>query len=61
LRRRGYGFSSDGVWIIWNSENLLWLLLEYRPRCSAVAVSLAVAISCVSGWVLVFNLIFDKL
>ena len=28
--------SSDGTWITFNSENLLWLPSEYRPSCSAV-------------------------
>lgn len=29
--RYGFGLSLDGVWITWNSENLLWLPAEYRP------------------------------
>ena len=29
--------SSDGVWITYNSENLVWLPSEYRPLCSAVS------------------------
>ncbi|PVH94223.1 hypothetical protein DM02DRAFT_504605, partial [Periconia macrospinosa] len=29
--------SADGVWITYNSENLVWLPSEYRPACSAVS------------------------
>ena len=29
--------SSDGTWITFNSENLLWLPSEYRPSCLAVS------------------------
>ena len=36
-RYQGWALSSDGVWIIYNSENLVWLPLEYRPSCSAVS------------------------
>ncbi|KAK7189040.1 beta transducin-like protein HET-E4s, partial [Paraphaeosphaeria sporulosa] len=32
--------SSDGTWITYNSQNVIWLPLEYRPRCSAVSESL---------------------
>ncbi|KAF2195025.1 hypothetical protein K469DRAFT_2455 [Zopfia rhizophila CBS 207.26] len=28
--------SSDGIWITYDSENLVWLPSEYRPSCSAV-------------------------
>jgi len=55
-RFQGYGLSSDGIWITCNSENLLWLPSEYRPWTSAVAAS-TMAIGCVSGRVLIFNLI----
>ena len=53
-RRQGYGLSSDGIWIMYNSENLLWLPLEYRPLKSIVTAS-TVAIGCASGRVLIFN------
>jgi WD40 repeat protein len=53
-RCQGYGVSSDGVWITWNSENLLWLPPGYRPWTSAVAGS-TVAIGCGSGQVLIFK------
>ena len=53
-QRRGYGLSSDGIWITFNSENLLWLPSEYRPSRSAVPAS-TVAIGCASGRVLIFN------
>ncbi|KAI9682420.1 MAG: hypothetical protein M1829_000212, partial [Trizodia sp. TS-e1964] len=53
-RRHGYGMSFDKKWIMYNSENFLWLPLEYRPHCSAVTGS-TVAIGCMSGRVLIFN------
>ena len=53
-RCRGYGLSSDGIWITCNSENLVWLPSEYRPSSSAVTAS-TIAIGCASGRVLVFN------
>jgi len=34
---RRIALSSDGVWITYNSENLVWLPSEYRPSCSAVS------------------------
>ncbi|KAF2193890.1 WD40 repeat-like protein [Zopfia rhizophila CBS 207.26] len=34
---QGLALSSDGVWISYNSENLVWLPSEYRPSCSAVS------------------------
>ncbi|KAF5844173.1 hypothetical protein GGP41_002253 [Bipolaris sorokiniana] len=34
---QGLALSADGVWITYNSENLLWLPSEYRPACSAVS------------------------
>ena len=36
-RYQGGALSSDGAWIIYNSENLVWLPSEYRPSCSAVS------------------------
>ncbi|PVI00227.1 hypothetical protein DM02DRAFT_672188 [Periconia macrospinosa] len=29
----GWGLSSEGTWITYNSENFLWLPSEYRPAC----------------------------
>ncbi len=55
---RGTGISSDGIWITWNGENVLWLPPDYRPSCSAIAES-AVAIGCRSGRVLIFQVTFD--
>jgi len=55
-RYLGYGISSDGAWITWNSENVLWLPPQHRPcfRGSVVKGS-AVAIGCQSGRVLIFR------
>ena len=36
-RYQGGALSSDGAWITYNSENLVWLPSEYRPSCSAVS------------------------
>ncbi|KAF2190120.1 WD40 repeat-like protein [Zopfia rhizophila CBS 207.26] len=33
---RSLALSSDGIWITYDSENLVWLPSEYRPSCSAV-------------------------
>ncbi|KAH8744604.1 hypothetical protein F5883DRAFT_21603 [Diaporthe sp. PMI_573] len=33
---QGLALSADGTWITHNSENLVWLPLEYRPSCSAM-------------------------
>jgi len=56
---RGYGLSSDSIWITCNSENLVWLPSEYRPSSSAVTVS-TIAIGCASGRVLVFNFLIHN-
>ncbi|KAF2466665.1 uncharacterized protein BDR25DRAFT_359181 [Lindgomyces ingoldianus] len=34
---RGLALSSDGAWITYNSENLVWLPSEYRPLRSIVS------------------------
>ncbi|PVH90149.1 putative katanin P80 subunit, partial [Periconia macrospinosa] len=34
---QGLALSADGVWITYNSENLVWLPPEYRPTCAAVS------------------------
>ena len=34
---QGLALSADGVWITYNSENLIWLPSEYRPSCSVVS------------------------
>jgi WD40 repeat protein len=36
LRFSGVGLSLNGHWITYNSENLVWLPFEYRPRSSDV-------------------------
>ncbi|KAI8669810.1 NACHT domain-containing protein [Fusarium keratoplasticum] len=47
----GYGISTDGVWVVKDEMNMLWLPSEYRPVESAVVGSM-VAFSCASGRVL---------
>ncbi|KAF2195959.1 hypothetical protein GQ43DRAFT_290692, partial [Delitschia confertaspora ATCC 74209] len=46
--------SSDGVWIRYNSDNLLWLPPEYRPSCSAVSRK-TIGIGVQSGRVWICN------
>jgi len=55
-RYQGGGLSSDGVWIIYGSEKLVWLPSEYRPSCSAVSAS-TVGIGSGSGkvWMCSFH------
>ena len=55
----GYGLNADQAWITWNGQNVLWLLLEYRPSCSAIA-SNTIIIGCPSGRVLTINFSFNK-
>jgi hypothetical protein len=50
----GYGISGDGVWVVKDGMNMLWLPLEYRLEQSAVVGS-TVAIGCRSGCVLVMK------
>jgi WD40 repeat protein len=50
----GYGISTTGAWIMWNSEKVLWLPSEYRPRTSAVTGS-TIAFGCSSGRVLIWQ------
>ncbi|KAJ5778418.1 Vegetative incompatibility protein HET-E-1 [Penicillium odoratum] len=53
---RGYGISSDSLWITWQSQNWLWLPPMYRPICSAVGQSgLELVLGCRSGRVLIFR------
>jgi WD40 repeat protein len=35
-RYQGWGLSSEGAWITYNSENQVRLPIEYRPFCSAI-------------------------
>ncbi|KAF2181015.1 hypothetical protein K469DRAFT_590663, partial [Zopfia rhizophila CBS 207.26] len=51
---QGVALSSDGAWITYNSENLLWLPSEYRPSCSAVSGKM-IGIGVGSGKVWICN------
>ncbi|KAI9770372.1 MAG: hypothetical protein M1839_003214 [Geoglossum umbratile] len=55
-QRKGWGLSSDGIWITYDSENLVWLPSEYRPSCSAVSGN-TIGIGVGSGrvWICNFN------
>jgi WD40 repeat protein len=54
---KGYSVSSDGTWITWNLENILWLPPEYRSHTCAMSLS-AICLGCSSGRVLFFT--FDS-
>ncbi|KAF2174705.1 beta transducin-like protein HET-D2Y [Zopfia rhizophila CBS 207.26] len=56
--KRG-ALSSDGAWITYDSENLVWLPSEYRPSCSAVSGK-TIGIGVGSGKVWVCDLELDK-
>ena len=58
-QHHGYGLNADQTWITWNGQNVLWLPLEYRPSCSAIA-SNTIIIGCPSGRVLTINFSFNK-
>jgi len=53
-RYQGWGLSSDGAWITYDSQNLVWLLSEYRPSYSAVSAK-TIGIGVGSGKVLICN------
>ncbi|KAI5460978.1 WD40-repeat-containing domain protein [Mariannaea sp. PMI_226] len=55
LIHSGCGISDDGMWIIKDGSNMLWLPPEYRAAVSVVMES-TVAIGCRSGRVLVMRL-----
>ncbi|KAK3934161.1 hypothetical protein QBC46DRAFT_274368, partial [Diplogelasinospora grovesii] len=50
----GYGLNSNGTWITYQRQNLLWLPPEYRPSSSA-ASGTSVVIGCSSGHVLILK------
>jgi WD40 repeat protein len=55
----GYSLNSDGAWITWKGQNVLWLPPEYRPYQSAVASS-TIVIGCKSDRVLIINFLSNK-
>ena len=53
---QGAGLSSDGAWITYNSENVVWLPSEYRPSCSAVsAETVGMGVGSGKVWTCSFN------
>ncbi|EEU33805.1 uncharacterized protein NECHADRAFT_89121 [Fusarium vanettenii 77-13-4] len=54
VRHSGWGISTDGVWIVKDGKEMLWLPPDYREGQSAVVGS-TVAIGCLSGRVLVMK------
>ncbi|OAR01571.1 hypothetical protein LLEC1_07590 [Akanthomyces lecanii] len=60
LRHRAMSAELSGIkisedWITWGEEKLLWLPVEFRPKCSAVSES-TVVIGCRSGKVAILKL-----
>ena len=51
--------TSDGIWITYNSQNVVWLPSEYRPFCSAVSENM-IGIGVGSGRVWICNVEFTK-
>jgi hypothetical protein len=57
LQYQGVALSSDGAWITYNSENLVWLRSEYRSSCSAVSgKTIGIGIGSGKVWILNFEL-----
>jgi WD40 repeat protein len=54
VRHSGWGISTDGVWIVKNGKEMLWLPPDYRGAKAAIVRS-TVAIGCRSGRVLVMK------
>ncbi|KAF7504607.1 hypothetical protein GJ744_002034 [Endocarpon pusillum] len=52
---QGAALSSDGTWITYNSEKLIWLPSEYRPSCSAISGKM-IGIGTASGKVWIYHL-----
>jgi WD40 repeat protein len=58
-RYQGGALSSDGAWITYNAENLVWLPSEYRPSCSTVSGK-TIGVGVGSGKVWMCNLRFSE-
>jgi WD40 repeat protein len=58
-RYQGGGLSLDGVWITYNSENVVWLPSEYRPSCSAISGK-TIGVGVGSGKVWIYNFKVDN-
>ncbi|KAF2686545.1 hypothetical protein K458DRAFT_415891 [Lentithecium fluviatile CBS 122367] len=57
---QGLGMSSDGNWISYDAENILWLPSEYRPSCVAVSNNM-IGIGTSHGRVWICNIKRNKL
>jgi len=55
---RSLALSSDGIWITYDSKNLVWLPSEYRPSCSAV-LEKTIGIGVGTGRVWICEVHFD--
>ena len=53
----GGGLSSEGAWITYNSENVLWLPSEYRPSRSSVSgKNIGIGVGSGKVWMCSFNI-----
>jgi WD40 repeat protein len=59
IRHHGMGLSLDNAWITYNSENLVWLPIEYRPSCTAVSGK-RIVLGCISGEVWICSIDLEK-
>lgn len=64
ILRQGHGLHLDKMWVMWNSDNLLWLPSEYRPpehrTRSWSMLGSSMAIGCGTGRVLIFTFKLDE-
>jgi len=55
-RYQGWALSSDGAWITYNLENIVWLPLEYWPSCSAVSgKTIGTGVRSGKVWICIFK------
>jgi WD40 repeat protein len=61
-RCQGGALSSNGSWIKYNSENLVWLPSEYRPSCLAVSgKTIGVGVGSGKVWICNFKVDDSKI
>ncbi len=56
------GLGISGPWVIWNSQNLLWLPPSFRATTSDVSLNgSTLAIGCQTGKVFIIGILFNNL